>query len=122
MYTLPHLTAQQTLLPQNLDDGDDHGLWHAPTVATSHVSDTLPQQQKAGGTRAALRSCRKHRSLYFVRTTAVYVLVGFAAGESPSPDGLVLSDPASSCLGYGAVAMRSTACGRSFVVRLIIIG
>ena len=54
MYTLPHLTAQQTLLPQNLDDGDDHGLWHAPTVATSHVSDTLPQQQRAGGTRAAL--------------------------------------------------------------------
>ena len=26
MYTLPHLTAQQTLLRQNLDDGDDHGL------------------------------------------------------------------------------------------------
>ena len=26
IYRLPHLTAQPPLLPQNLDDGDDHGL------------------------------------------------------------------------------------------------
>ena len=55
MYTPPHPTVQQTLLPQNLDNGDNDGLGHAATaVATSHVSDTLLQQLQAGGKRAAL--------------------------------------------------------------------
>ena len=49
--------------------------------------------------------------MYYLRTTAYYVLVGFAVGTVP-PDGLVLSDPASSCLGYGAVALWSTPCDR----------
>ena len=40
-------------------------------------------------------------------------------GAAPSPDGLVLSDPASSCLGYVAVALRSTACGRSYICRAL---
>ena len=51
------------------------------------------------------------------------MLVDFAVGAASGPDGLVLSDPASSCPGYGAVAPRSTACGisSSSVVRLFII-
>ena len=55
-----------------------------------------------------------------MRTTTEYVLVGFAVGAAPSP-GLVLSDPPSSCLGYGAVSRLSTARGCSYVVRLMII-
>ena len=57
MYTLPHLTAWESLLPQNVDDGDDDGLWHAPTVATSNASSTN-SQRKAGGARAAVTAAR----------------------------------------------------------------
>ena len=64
-----------TRLPQYLDDGHDRGLRHAPTAATSPVSRTVPQRQEAGGTRGALRSYRKHRSLCtLVSTTAECVL------------------------------------------------
>ena len=62
-------------------------------------------------------------SVYSVSTTAQYVFVGFALGAAPSPDGLVLFDPVSICLGYEALALWSTACGisSSCVVRLNII-
>ena len=48
------------------------------------------------------------------------MLVGIAVGAAPSPDGLVLSDPASSCLGYGAVTLWSIGSGRSYLCRAFI--
>ena len=53
-------------------------------MATSHVSSTLSQQPKAGGTRAALLTA----------ASIEYVHVGFAVWAAPSP-GLGLSDPPS---------------------------
>ena len=60
-------------------------------------------------------------SVYSCEDDYRVLLVGFAVGAVPSLDGLVLSDPASRCLAYGAVGRRSTSCGRPCVVRLIII-
>ena len=81
---------------------------------------TLSQQQKAGGTIAAVAAASIDLCVLFGDHYRVCFL-GFAVGAAPSPDGLVLFDPTSSCLAYGAfVALRSTAFSRPCVVRLFI--
>ena len=101
-------------------------------MATSHVSDTLQQQQEAGGTSATLADvsidhyvlCAGEVLVGFAVGAAPspdgLVLVGFAVGAAPSPEGLVLSDPASNCVGYAAVALRLTASGRSYMCRAFV--
>ena len=83
--------------------------WQPPTcLVPSHSSRRLVAQELPCVAAASIDLCVLCEHDSRVRTRR------FGVEATPSPDGLVLSDPASSGLGYGAVALRSTACGSSY--------